>query len=317
MAGQTDFFTKQNMSMICCDETCSVYKMENETGDGTAAVYDVFPGVFVMYNDFHLEKCPSRQHLSEGMIAIHHCREGRIEWEVGNGHYLYLAPGDIMVDSASVKAKNCSFPVSHYHGITISISINALDGPTRELFRSFSLDAAEQIDRFEKNRLPFVMHGSDSVDHILSELYRVPDNIRLPYLRLKVIELLIYLRTAEPEKDGEERPYFYRTQVERIKAIHALITGNPEERYTTESLARQFDMSVSALKSCFKGVYGEAIYTYLKNFRLDLAASLLITSDLSVTEIAGKIGYSNVSKFSEAFRKAKGVSPLEYRKAKS
>ena len=75
-------------------------------------------------------------------------------------------------------------------------------------------------------------------------------------------------------------------------------------------------ISVSALKQCFKGVYGTAIYTYMRNYRMDLAASMLIQTDEPVTVIAGKVGYTNSSKFSEAFKSVKGKTPLEYRKIK-
>lgn len=43
------------MNLLCRDESCSVYQMKNETGDGTATYYEVYPGVGVMYNDFHME----------------------------------------------------------------------------------------------------------------------------------------------------------------------------------------------------------------------------------------------------------------------
>ena len=59
-----------------------------------------------------------------------------------------------------------------------------------------------------------------------------------------------------------------------------------------------------------------AIYTYMRNYRMDLAASLLANTDQSVMEIAGKVGYTNSSKFSEAFKSVKGKTPLEYRKIK-
>ena len=55
------FFSQQNMNLLCRDESCSVYQMKNETGDGTATYYEVYPGVGVMYNDFHMEHCPSRK----------------------------------------------------------------------------------------------------------------------------------------------------------------------------------------------------------------------------------------------------------------
>lgn len=66
----------------------------------------------------------------------------------------------------------------------------------------------------------------------------------------------------------------------------------------------------------FKGVYGTAIYTYMRNYRMDIAASLLTQTDEPITVIAGKVGYTNTSKFSEAFKKVKGKTPLEYRKVK-
>ena len=96
----------------------------------------------------------------------------------------------------------------------------------------------------------------------------------------------------------------------------AFMTNNPERHFTMEELSAQYDISVSALKQCFKGVYGTAIYTYMRNYRMDLAATLLTQTDEPITTIAGKVGYTNTSKFSEAFKKIKGKTPLEYRKVK-
>ena len=55
---------------------------------------------------------------------------------------------------------------------------------------------------------------------------------------------------------------------------------------------------------------------YMRNYRMDLAASLLTQTDEPITVIAGKVGYTNTSKFSEAFKKVKGKTSLEYRKIK-
>ena len=144
----------------------------------------------------------------------------------------------------------------------------------------------------------------------------MPENIRLEYLRVKVLELLVTLRTVDPTVLGVERPYFYKTQVEKVKAIMSFMTNEPEHHFTMEELSEKFDISTSALKQCFKGVYGTAIYTYMRNYRMDLAASLLTQTDEPITVIAGKVGYTNTSKFSEAFKKVKGKTPLEYRKIK-
>ena len=301
------FFMRQNMNLICRDEACSVYQMKNDSGDGTVTFYEVYPGIAVMYNDFHMASCSPRK-FEDGKhtISVHHCREGRIEWEVNNGAYLYLASGDIMLDSSLTENKHCSFPVSHYHGITITISVSdAIEG-IRDLFSVFSIDLEKLEQLFALKKRPFIMHGDSVPDHVISELYQVPDSIRLEYLRVKVLELLVTLKTVDPSIVGEERPYFYKTQVEKVKAIMRFMTDNPDCHFTMDELSAKYDISVSALKQCFKGVYGTAIYTYMRNYRMDLAASMLIQTDEPVTVIAGKVGYTNSSKFSEAFKSVKG-----------
>lgn len=316
MSERDQFFLRQNMNLLCRDDTCSVYRMKNETGDGTATVYEVFPGIIVMYNDFHMEISPSRNLDDNRIFSIHHCQEGRIEWEVRNGGYLYLSAGDMMVDTFSVNNFHCSFPMRHYHGITVSVSVPPALEAVSDLFSVFSIDLEDIEQRFSRQDHPFVMHGNVGFDHIISELYQVSGQVRIEYLRVKVIELLLAIKRIDLSTEGEERPYFYKTQVEKVKAIEAFMTAAPDHRYTIDELANKFNISVSALKQCFKGIYGMAIYTYMRNYRMDLAASLLTKTDQSVTEIAGKVGYTNSSKFSEAFKSVKGKTPLEYRKIK-
>lgn len=314
---ETDqFFSRQNMNLICRDNWCSVYQMQNQTGDGTATYYEVYPGVWVLYSDFHMADCPSRKFENDHIITINHCREGRIEWNLNNGAYFYLASGDIMLDSSVTKNKQCSFPLSHYHGVTITILISEITEKLGGLLEGFSIDLPKLEQLFMLRQRPFVLHGGSVLDRVISEFYQVPEMIRLDYLRVKVLELLITLKTVEYSVIGEIQPYFYKTQVEKVKAIMELITKRPEHHFTMEELSGQFEISVSALKQCFKGVYGTPIYTYIRNYRMDMAASLLTQTDESVTMIAGKVGYVNTSKFSEAFKSVKGKLPLEYRKVR-
>ena len=52
------------------------------------------------------------------------------------------------------------------------------------------------------------------------------------YLKVKIFELLLYLDALELAGTKEERPYFYKTQVEKIKSIRSLMTENLTEHYT-------------------------------------------------------------------------------------
>ena len=56
-------------------------------------------------------------------------------------------------------------------------------------------------------------------------------------------------------------------------------------------------MSPTVLKKCFKGVYGDSIYAYMKQFRLQVAEKMLKESAMTVGKIAARIGYLNPNKF--------------------
>ena len=68
------------------------------------------------------------------------------------------------------------------------------------------------------------------------------------------------------------------------------------------------------MKDCFKGVYGQSIGRYLREYRMQAGAEKLTATNLRIIEIAAALGYENASKFSEAFAGYYGMPPNEYRK---
>ena len=112
-----------------------------------------------------------------------------------------------------------------------------------------------------------------------------------------MLELLLYLDALELSGHTEERPYFYKGQVEKIKAIQALLTQDLTKNYTLEELSMRFDIALPPMKNCFKSVYGSPIFTYMRNYRMNYAAALLKSDkSLKVAEIAGLVGYDSHSK---------------------
>ena len=55
------------------------------------------------------------------------------------------------------------------------------------------------------------------------------------------------------------------------------------------------------MKKCFRGVYGDSVYAYMKRYRLQMAERLLKESGLTIGEIAAQIGYLNPNKFTSTF----------------
>lgn len=57
------------------DEACTVYQVQDDTGEGKMTFYQVFHGCCLIYNDFHLEKCSSEFQPNMRLFCIDHCRE--------------------------------------------------------------------------------------------------------------------------------------------------------------------------------------------------------------------------------------------------
>ena len=129
-----------------------------------------------------------------------------------------------------------------------------------------------------------------------------------------VIDLLALLLSEGPAK-AVQPVYCTRSQVEIARQTERLLTEDLAHPPTLRTLAERFGVSEGSVKNYFFSVYGESVSRYTARQRMALAAELLRGTRLSVIEVAGRAGYLNQSKFSAAFRRAYGRSPLEYRRA--
>lgn len=305
----------ENLEEVVETEDCKVLRIKGPSGDGLMTIYRVFDGVYLMYNDFHMSHCYSHFNSSSRIFCIDHCREGRIEHRTDKDMHYYMEVGDLRLDRRVHHNGDIYFPVSHYHGITVGFFLDHAEKSVREAMPGVSVDLAALADKFCGKDSIYVLRKHPTIEHIFSELYNVPAKIRMDYFKIKVMELLVFLKALELSEHKDECPYFYSSQIEKIKAVHKQLTENPAENYTTEALAKQFDFSVTALKTGFKGVYGSPIYTYIRTHKMNVAASMLVTDRKKrIIEIASAVGYDNPSKFAAAFKEIFGMSPAEYRK---
>ena len=148
--------------------------------------------------------------------------------------------------------------------------------------------------------------------HLFYELYHVPEPIRKRYLRLKVMEILLFLTTLEPVQK-QNQIQLNKKQADAVKEIHYLLTQHVKERLTINELAQHGGLAATTLKRCFKEMYGKTIFQYMQEYRVSEAARLLIEGEESIMEIAARVGYENSSKFAKAFQKFTGLTPSMYR----
>ena len=306
-----------NVDLVIENENCKVMKLADDTGEGLMTMYRVFDGVYLMFNDFHMEYCFSGFQNCESLLAVDHCREGCIEMDLEDDRCCCLNQGEMRIDTRVHHKGQVRFPLKHYHGITIGFQTGLAEQSIQEMMPAFHIDVEALLQKFCRANGLCVLPGDASIDNLFTQLYRLPKKAQMDYFKVKVMELLIYLDGIDFEQTAaSSQPYFYKSQVEKIHGICDLITEDLQVSYTQEELAQRFDIGLTPMKKCFKSVYGQSIYRYLKEYRMNRAAELLLTErEKKVSDIAADCGYENPGKFGKVFREQFGVSPLEYRKS--
>ena len=309
-----EFLEDSPMQLLAKSDGCVVYQAKNGSGDGTMTMYEVFPGVSLAYNDYHMRDYNMSYTPRQSIFCIDHCREGRMEYPTADGALSYMEAGDLKLDRRLNHVGPFDFPLAHFHGITIFFELPTAAESLPLEVRNFPVDLYALQQKFCADGRPMVLRGAPTIEHIFSELYTVPLQIRQPYFKIKILELLLFLDALALPSNETELPYFYKSQVEKVKGIERLITTELDSHFTLTELSARFDLPLTPLKACFKNVFGSPVNVYLRCCRMNRAAVLLRQSrSASVAEIAGQVGYDSPSKFAAAFKAVMGKTPLEYR----
>ena len=226
----------QGAILLAQSDGCAVWQFRNETGDGTMTTYEVFPGVMLAFNDFHMEHYECDFVANRRMLAIDHCREERMDYAASDNLVAYTAAGDMKLDLREQHTGTFHFPSCHSHGLTVAFDRNIVKESLPCEVRDFPATPEKIVERWQLGSTPRVVRGAERMEHIFGEMYRVPEKIRIPYFKVKILELLLYLDAMTIPQVESERPYFYKTQVEKVEAIKRFLTEHVAENFTQEEL---------------------------------------------------------------------------------
>ena len=128
--------------------------------------------------------------------------------------------------------------------------------------------------------------------------------------------LLIAVLRAWFARPDAQAPAWYRAYSDPVvgQALR-LIHSDPAHSWTVAELAAEAGVSRAALARRFNELVGEPPMTFLTDWRLSLAADLLLEPEATIGSVAHQVGYGSPFALSTAFKRVRGVSPLQYRRA--
>ncbi len=245
---------------------------------------------------------PRVMHSHKDFVELILVRSGVSKYFIGDRQQ-YVCPGDLIVYNSGVLHDEGAW-AEH----KVSIYCLAVGGLAVEGLRKNALipDSASPVYSCEfclpvLERLCEMMFDALCDGSIQSEKFA---QLLLEAFLAKVIPVLI---GAEPEEESEE---------ERILSmrIRAYLDAHYMDDLDLPAIADSLHMSAPYLSHVFKRAFGYSPMNYLIRRRIGEAQTLLITTDLSITEIGERVGYETTSYFSTHFAKQVGMSPKKYRK---
>ncbi|MDO4880236.1 MAG: AraC family transcriptional regulator [Capnocytophaga sp.] len=135
----------------------------------------------------------------------------------------------------------------------------------------------------------------------------------LLYQKAKIFELLCLFFNKTNDVNTENCPFLSDEEnVKKIRQAKELIIKNMLNPPSLQELADEVGITLKKLKSGFKQIYGESVYNFLFDYKMELARKWLQSGEYNINELSIKLGYSTPSHFIAAFKKKFATTPKKY-----
>lgn len=150
---------------------------------------------------------------------------------------------------------------------------------------------------------------------VLNQLINFSLNVSIKslYFRGKAYELLSLYFNRSEDADVEQCPFLVdEANVLKIRKAKDIMVTRMAEPPTLQELADEIGLNIKKLKEGFKQIYGDSVFSFLLDYKMEVARKLLEAGQHNVNEVGLKVGYSTSSHFIAAFKKKYGTTPKKY-----
>ena len=271
-------------------------------------------GFFILkFNNETNESQTFTREIGTNFIQFHFCIKGSVIFTFNEGNYtlplsedksllLYNPQRDLPLNlmvSANSWVLSVLLPINKFHGLFSSEAnfITFLSEENKD--RKYYKDA----------------NTSPSMAIVLNQLmnYNLHPSIKPLYFKGKAYELLSLYFNRPEDADIEQCPFLVDEEnVAKIKKAKQIVIANMAEPPSLQELADQISLPLNRLKEGFKQIYGDSVFSFLFDYKMEVARQLLATGQHNVNEVGLKVGYSTSSHFIAAFKKKFGTTPKKY-----
>ncbi len=251
--------------------------------------------------------------VDSNIIQFHFCLKGNAIFQFNNGAYKLPMPEE---QSLLLYNPQRDLPMNlelapHTWVVSILISI-------KKFHSLFSREASYITFLSDENKdRKYYQDGgiSPSMAIALNQVvnYNLHPSIKELYVKGKAYELLSLYFNRPADADVAQCPFLAdEDNVTKIKRAKEIVIARMTEPPTLQALSEEIGLSLNKLKEGFKQIYGDSVYSFLFDYKMEVARQLLESGSHNVNEVGLKVGYSTASHFIAAFKKKFGTTPKKY-----
>lgn len=254
-----------------------------------------------------------KKDVNKDVIQFHFCLKGQTNFIFNQGNYTFQVQ-----ENHSILLYNPQKPLPINVELTPEtwmISILISIAKFHSLFSSdanhISFLSPENSSKKYYDNLPF----TSSIAVVLSQILqaRVHDSMKSLYFKGKIYELLSLYFNKNDDSSIEQCPFLIDEQnVQKIRNAKDIILDRMIDPPSLDALALEIGLPLKKLKQGFKQVYGDTVFAYLLDHKMQEARRMLDSQKYNVNEVGLKLGYSTSSHFIAAFKKKYGTTPKKY-----
>ncbi len=313
------FYINKFSQLIKSDEGSFTYAVLPEYGRGYFTIFNIVPGFKLAHNKFCIcnkivNRIDQYRYFSKPILKINYCIKGKMLAYNTFGRVCISDKGSTAYYTGIENIDTVEHFDQNYESITMFGYIDQVVNIFSEVFGIKKLLFQNFFNQINHSNDFIVIKSNAQVLRLVNEILDAVKTKNIDKIKLKSIELLLHeLKNIEQNKAKKEF-YYSRSTLDKIIRVEKYVSSNVDKKITIKELCVDFDISLDTLKRCFKQMYSNSIYAYIKNKRMEKGKQLLEQSDKSITEIALMCGYSNHHSFGKAFKQQYKIPPKDMRK---
>ena len=251
--------------------------------------------------------------IDSSFIQFHFCLKGGAKFVFNKGNYALDVSEE---NSLLLYNPQMDLPLNlELHPNSWLVSVVMTIRKFHSLF-SKEADYIPFLSTDNKDKKYYSQEGvSPAIAVVLSQImnYNLHPSIKELYIKGKTYELIsLYFNKGEGT-DVEQCPFLVdEDNVRRIRKAKEIMIDRMAEPPTLSELSEEIGLSLKKLKEGFKQIYGDSVFSFLFDYKMEFARKMLETGRHNVNEVGLKVGYSTASHFISAFKKKYGTTPKKY-----